>query len=274
MSYIHSTMAKVLVSGMGRMGALIVKQLVDAGHTIVAAVDAKGSESLGKDAGELAQVGSIGVTVSDAANLKSILAETSPKVAVDFSVASACVPNMSACAEAGCHIVVGTTGLSEKDHVSLKKITEVNNVGAVISPNMSLGVNVFWKLCQEAAKVLNDYDIEIIDAHHKFKKDAPSGTALKAAELIAEAAGIKLPEKMVYGRKGESLRSEGEIGIHAIRAGNIVGEHTVMFASPTERLEVRHVAQSREAFAAGVVKAVEFVKAKKGVYTMADVLNL
>jgi 4-hydroxy-tetrahydrodipicolinate reductase len=146
-----------------------------------------------------------------------------------------------------------------------------NNVAAVITPNFSIGVNVFWGLLAEAAGRLSDYDIEIIEAHHNQKKDAPSGTAMKAAEIISKTLGKK---EFIYGRHGISPRSN-EIGIHAVRGGDIVGDHTVLFAGDGERIEIKHQAHSRQAFAKGAVKAAVWVStAKPGVYEMADVLGI
>jgi 4-hydroxy-tetrahydrodipicolinate reductase len=143
------------------------------------------------------------------------------------------------------------------------------NVAAVISPNFSLGVNVFWKLVAEAALALEDYDIEVIEAHHNQKKDAPSGTALATVEAIAAALGEK---EIVYGRHGLMPRKK-EIGVHAVRAGDIVGDHTVLFAGPGERLEIKHQAHSRAAFASGAVRAAAWVAGRSpGIYSMADVL--
>ena len=141
---------------------------------------------------------------------------------------------------------------------------------------MSIGVNVFWKLIREATGLLDgkDYDIEIIEMHHRFKKDAPSGTALRAADVISEELGKNLNDLAVYGRKGISERSKKEIGIHAVRAGDIVGEHTVLFGNLGERIEITHRAHSRLAFANGALEAVKFVHRKKGIYDMGDVLGL
>ncbi len=267
-------MAKVCVLGFGRMGKLIVKMLLASGHKVVAVVDAPGSPDVGKDAGMLAGVQETGIIVSGSDKLEETLKKTKPDVVVDFTQAKACMGNLSAVARAKADIVIGTTGFTDEQKREIEATVKKGNIGAVLSPNMSVGVNAYWKLVSEAAKILSGYDVEIIEAHHRFKKDAPSGTALKTAEVVCEAQGKSLKEAGVYGRRGEAPRKEGEIGIHAIRAGDIVGEHTILFSTLGERVEVTHRAHSREAFVSGVVKAVDFVAGKKGFYSMKDVLGL
>jgi len=266
-------MIKVAVIGVGRTGSLVVKSLVESGCRIAAAFSSPTDSCVGKDAGVLAGVGMLGVPVSSSIELDDKLAETKPEVVVDFTNSEAFMENLPIIAKRKINMVVGTTGFSESQLAEIKNTVEKHGIGMVLSPNMSVGVNVFWRLCREAAKTLKGYDVEIIDKHHRFKKDAPSGTALKAAQIIAQAQGLSQGE-FVYGREGASLRTENEIGIHAIRAGNIVGEHTVIFASQTERVELTHIANTREAFTQGVPKAVSFIKNKKGFYGMDDVLGL
>jgi 4-hydroxy-tetrahydrodipicolinate reductase len=169
----------------------------------------------------------------------------------------------------GVNLVVGTTGFSADQMDQMKKAID-GQVVAVISPNFSIGVNVFWKLLAVAANALKEYDIEVIEAHHNQKKDAPSGTALAAIDVLKNALGIT---EVVHGRKGVALRGK-EIGVHAVRAGDIVGDHTVLFAGPGERIEIKHQAHSRTAFASGAVRAARWVaKAAPGVYSMSDVLG-
>lgn len=256
------------------MGKLIIKMLAENGHHIVAAVDAKESPLVGKNAYLLSELDEKDVLISSSDKLRETLEETKPDVVVDFTSSTACLENMKTVTSKKINLVIGTTGFTEEQKKELEKIVEKTGVGAVISPNMSIGVNAYWELVRDAAKLLKGYDIEIIEAHHKFKKDAPSGTALKTAEVICEALGKSLDEFGVYGREGESPRKDGEIGIHAIRAGDIVGDHTVLFSTLGERVEVTHRAHSREAFVSGVVKAVDYVVGKSGVYSMKDVLGL
>ncbi|MDD5111655.1 MAG: 4-hydroxy-tetrahydrodipicolinate reductase [Candidatus Altiarchaeota archaeon] len=264
---------KVAVVGVGRTGSLVARRLFDRRFQVVAAFAGPQDQAVGTDLGETVGCALAGINVNSSAELGEILDAVKPDVVVDFTSADAFAGNLPVFAARKLNLVVGTTGFNEKQMASIHDIIMKNNMGAVFSPNMSVGVNVFWKLCQEAAKSLKGYDVEIIDKHHRFKKDAPSGTALKAAQIIAETQGLSQKD-FVYGRQGASLRKDGDIGIHAIRAGNIAGEHTVIFASQNERVELTHIAHSREAFADGVPKAVEFIKGRKGIYDMSDVLAL
>jgi 4-hydroxy-tetrahydrodipicolinate reductase len=245
----------------GRMGTLILDEIEKSGGLeLVAGFDVAGE---GK-----ALFG--GVTVSHAPKLTEVLAKVKPDVLIDFTTASAATENICIAAASGVNLVVGTTGFSEEQLKRMHKAIADGKVAAVISPNYSLGVNLLWRLLAVAAEVLQDYDVEIIEAHHNQKKDAPSGTALAVLEVLKSALG---KEEVVYGRKGLTLRGK-EIGVHAVRAGDIVGDHTILFAGPGERLEIRHQAHSRTAFAKGAVKATGWVaNARPGIYTMADVLN-
>lgn len=267
-------MIKVTIIGLGRMGKEVLRQCVADGFKIVSVIEAPKSPLLGKDAGTLAGIEPLDIWVTNSEYLSRTLDETRPDVVTDFTNAKACVENSKLVCEKGINLVIGTTGFIESELKELKENIKRCETGAVISPNMSIGVNVFWRLVGRASELLKDYDIEIIEAHHRFKKDAPSGTALKTAEIISDKLGRDLKDIATYGRKGMKERGIKEIGIHAIRAGDIVGEHTVLFGTLGERVEIIHRAHSRAAFAKGVVEAVKFIKGKKGVYGMDDVLGL
>jgi len=203
------------------------------------------------------------------------IAELLPKadVVIDFSVREAVLRNAPLAAREKRALVIGTTGFSPADLKKLKALS--GRIPIVLSPNMSKGVNVLFKLVERAARALADYDIEIVEAHHSRKKDSPSGTALRLAEIAARASG-RSPRDFVFGRKGASgPRSKREIGILAIRAGDIVGDHTVFFGAGGERLELTHRAQSRDALASGALEAAAWVQGRKpGFYSMADVLKI
>jgi len=256
-------MIRVAVCGAcGRMGRLIVRQIAKQDDMkLVAAIDAPGTPSAGEDAGELAGVGKLGVKIVGASELAEVLKQSKPDVLVDFTKADAAVQNIKAASVAGISVVVGTTGFTEEQRAEIEKAIKAGKVRAVISPNMSVGVNVFFKSVRETARMLgSDYGVEIVEAHHVHKRDAPSGTARRAAQIIAEEFGW----------------SEDKIKIESIREGDIVGEHTVIFSTPEERVEIVHRAQSRETFAAGAIKAVRHVveKGKPGVVQdMQDVLG-
>ncbi|MEN4007145.1 MAG: 4-hydroxy-tetrahydrodipicolinate reductase [Methanobacteriaceae archaeon] len=267
-------MIGVAVTGAGgRMGSKIIKTILKQDDMkVVAAIEAPETPLEGKDIGEIAGVGKIGVPVNGAEKLAEVLKEKKPDVLVDFTIADAAVNTIKTSAKYSVNVVVGTTGISEMDEI--RDAIAENNIKAVISPNMAVGVNVFFKVIKDLAKILNDYDIEIIEAHHKHKADAPSGTAVKAYEIIADELGRKT---CVYGRQGlVGARREEEIGMHAVRGGDIVGDHTVLFAGDGERIELVHRAQSRQAFVNGVIKAIRFViNAPEGkICDMGDVLGL
>ncbi len=254
-------MTKVAVTGcLGRMGTLVIQELAKAADMqLVAGFDAIGE---GRPLPG-------GVIVSDASKLRQVLASTKPDVLIDFTVAAAAVENVCTAAEMGVNLIVGTTGFSG-DQISRMRAAIDGKAAAVISPNFIVGVNLFWKLISVAAEALKDYDIEVIEAHHNQKKDAPSGTAMATVDVIKRALG---DVEVVHGREGIRLRGK-EIGVHAVRAGDIVGDHTVLFAGPGERLEIKHQAHSRVAFASGAVRAARWVVDKEpGIYSMADVLR-
>lgn len=259
-----------LVGACGRMGSLIIRRIMETdGVTLSAAFDIV---NLGMDVGEVISVGKLNIPVSDSKDLSTVLMETKTDVLIDFTIAAATAVNAPIAAAAGVNLIIGTTGLTAEQRTDITEAVIKNKIAAVISSNYSIGVGVFFKLIKEAARYLgNDYDVEIIEAHHNQKKDAPSGTAVTAAEIISEEMGGK---EFVFGREGICPRGK-EIGIHAVRGGDIVGDHTVMFIGNSERIELRHQAHTREIFVGGAVMAAKWVVSqKKGVvYAMSDVLN-
>jgi 4-hydroxy-tetrahydrodipicolinate reductase len=272
-------MIKVAVTGAcGRMGSKIIKTIVkEDDMAVVAAIEVPNTPLQGKDVGEAIGIGEIGVEISGAENLKEVLLNKKPDVIVDFTIAKAAVGTIKTATECGVNLVVGTTGFSDDEMREITESIEKHQVKAVITPNMAVGVNVFFKVIKDLAAIIGDYDVEIIEAHHKHKKDAPSGTAVKAANIIAQQLNRNMEEVGVYGRKGiVGERTVEEIGVHAVRGGDIVGDHTVLFAGDGERLEIVHRAHSRQSFVNGVIKAVRYVlNADKGrVSDMGDVLGL
>lgn len=259
-----------LVGACGRMGSLIIRRvLATEGMEVSAAFDLV---NIGKDIGEVVGVGKLDVPVSDSKDLAAVLKESKTDVLIDFTIAAATAVNAPIAAEAGVNLIIGTTGLTAEQKTNITEAVIKNNVAAVISSNYSIGVGVFFKLIRDATRYLGeDYDVEILEAHHNQKKDAPSGTAVTAAEIISKELGGR---EYAYGREGICPRGK-EIGIHAIRGGDIVGDHTVMYIGNSERIEIRHQAHSREIFVGGAVLAAGWVvNQKKGVvYEMADVLN-
>lgn len=255
----------------GRMGRILIQAVHQAGHTLAAAVERPTSSLLGTDAGELAGIGSVGVKVSG--NLKDVLHNVD--VVVDFTAPIATEQHLKLCREAGVAIVIGTTGFSDEQKALLTETAQ--HIPVVYAANYSVGVNVSIKLLELAAKVFGDtVDIEIIEAHHRHKVDAPSGTALMMGEAVADTLGRDLKKVAVYGREGHTGPREREtIGFETIRGGDIVGEHTVMFIGEGERVEVTHKATNRMNFASGAIRAAAWVVGRDAKqYDMNDVLDL
>jgi 4-hydroxy-tetrahydrodipicolinate reductase len=258
-------MISVAIAGAaGRMGKLLVKNVVeDEDLELKQVFDIT---RVGEDAGEIAGVGKTDVKISDNIN------ELNSDVLIDFTIAEAAVKNIKVASEKGVKLVVGTTGFSDEQW---KEIETAIKVPAVISPNFSIGVNLFWKTLEFVTPYLLSYDVEILELHHRFKRDAPSGTAIKAANVIKkifEEKGIK--RELRFERSGISPRGD-EIGVFGIRGGDVVGEHTVFFLGDGERLEITHRAGSRQAFASGAIKAVKWIAGvdEPGIYTMDNVLG-
>ncbi|NQZ53877.1 MAG: 4-hydroxy-tetrahydrodipicolinate reductase [Piscirickettsiaceae bacterium] len=256
----------------GRMGRCLIQAVEQTeGLELSAAVDRVDSSLLGADAGELAGVGKLGVAItSDVAN-----ATANSDVIIDFTLPEVAMVLLSHCVVNQCRLVIGTTGFSSQQKAEIEKSSQ--QIAILLAPNMSVGVNLSLKLLDIAARVLgDDVDIEIIEAHHRHKVDSPSGTALRMGEVIADALGRDLKTCAVYGREGRTgERDRNTIGFATVRAGDIVGEHTVMFAAEGERVEITHKASSRMTFALGAMRASNWLMAyQSGLYDMQDVLNL
>ena len=256
----------------GRMGRMLIEAVQDNSQTILnAAIERQGSSLVGADAGEVAAIGRLEVQI--VGDLKVVINDID--VLIDFSLPDATEQNMQICAANNVAMVIGTTGFNEQQEQVLAKASE--KIAIVYAGNYSTGVNLSLKLLSMAAKTFGeDADVEVIEAHHKHKIDAPSGTAYMMAEAVAEARGQNLKDVAVYGREGQTgERKAGTIGIHAIRGGEIIGDHTVMFIADGEVVEITHRARARMTFAAGAVRAATWViKQEVGQYNMQDVLGL
>ena len=256
----------------GRMGRALVQALAEAEDLeLCAASEAAGSPAIGADAGTLAGLAPLGVPITvDPEQLLS-----AADGVIDFTTPSASLQMARRCAARGLPLVVGTTGLSAEQRAELAEAAR--RIPIVFAPNMSVGVNVLLRLCAEAARLLGPgYALEIVEAHHDRKVDAPSGTALRLAEVLAEATGGNLEQRARHGRRGQTgARRPEEIGIHALRGGDIVGEHTVYLCTAGERLELTHRASSRRTFAAGALRALRWAHGRQpGLFDMEHVLGL
>ncbi|MEZ5631250.1 MAG: 4-hydroxy-tetrahydrodipicolinate reductase [Burkholderiaceae bacterium] len=263
--------AVAIAGASGRMGQMLIQAVLDSGDCRLAgALDRAGSPVLGQDAGAfLGQTTGCAIT----ADLQAGLAGA--RALIDFTRPEATMAHLAACRQQGVALVIGTTGFSDAQKAEIAAAAQ--DIAIVMAPNMSVGVNVTLKLLEMAAKALSiGYDIEIVEAHHRHKVDAPSGTALKMGEVIADALGRDLKDCAVYERYGHTgERDPSTIGFATIRGGDIVGDHTVLFAGTGERIEISHKSSSRAGYAQGSLRAVRFLAGRKsGLYDMFDVLGL
>jgi 4-hydroxy-tetrahydrodipicolinate reductase len=266
-------MIKAIVAGAaGRMGGRIIHMLEGAQDIVLAAAFEKaGHPAIGRDVGEV--IGLPGKNIKIASSLAEVL--PLGDVLIDFTHPEISLEHLKLAAPTGEAMVIGTTGFSAAQIEEIKKLAQ--NTQVVLAPNMSVGVNLMFKVVADIAQILNSgYDVEIVEAHHRLKKDAPSGTALKLAQVIAGSLKRDLDQVGVYERKGMiGQRTDAEIGIQTLRAGDIVGEHTVMFGGIGERLEIIHRAHNRDNFARGAVRAAHWIVSQpQGLYDMQDVLGL
>ncbi|MGB7543207.1 MAG: 4-hydroxy-tetrahydrodipicolinate reductase [Burkholderiales bacterium] len=263
---------KLAIAGAGgRMGRTLIELVLGSGDLkLAAALDVPGSAVIGGDAGVLvAAPCGVKVTADYAGGIAGA------DCLVDFTRPEGTLAHLEQCVKAGVRMVIGTTGFSAQQQQRIA--AAAGKIAIVFAPNMAVGVNVVFKLAETAARALGDgYDVEIIEAHHRNKVDAPSGTALRLGEIVAQALGRDLSRSAIHGREGETgKRDPKAIGFHAIRAGDIVGEHTVMFAGEGERVEVTVRSGSRASYAIGALRACRFLKDKtSGLYDMQDVLGL
>lgn len=266
-------MTRIAITGAaGRMGRSLIEACQQAdGLQVTVALEHPDSTLLGSDAGELAGIGKLGVSVG--ADITAVIDDFD--VLIDFTRPKPTLANLAACRSAGRRMVIGTTGFDAAQKAAIA--AAASDIAVVFAPNMSVGVNLCLKLLDMAARVLgDDVDIEVIEAHHRHKVDAPSGTALRMGEVVADALGRNLSDCAVYGREGHTgERDRKTIGFETIRAGDIVGDHTVLFAGDGERVEITHKASSRMTFANGAVRAAGWLSGQEnGLFDMQDVLGL
>jgi len=266
-------MIRTVITGVtGRMGSTLLRLAHEAKDLELSGATARGgSTAVGQDAGQAARLGSLGFSVSD--DLARTLEAGRAQVVIDFTSAEASVAHARACAERGVAMVIGSTGFTAESRAEVA--ASARSIPIVLAPNTSVGVNVVIRMAAELARVLGEgYDVEVLEAHHRMKKDAPSGTALKLAEVLAGALG-RGPENLTFERHGQlGARPPREIGVQTLRGGDVVGEHTVYFYGEGERIELTHRATSRDQFGLGALRAARWVTGRTpGLYDMADVLG-
>ena len=271
MSVVGQPLRVAVAGASGRMGRTLIEAIADADDMMLAgALDVATSPTLGQDASAFLGRGGAALVTAD---LRSGLANA--QVLIDFTRPEGTLAHLAVCRELGVKAVIGTTGFSDAQKAQIAE--HARHIAVLMAPNMSVGVNVVLKLLDMAARALNEgYDIEIVEAHHRHKVDAPSGTALKMGEVVAAALGRELSECAVYGREGVTgARDPSTIGFATVRGGDIVGDHTVLFAGTGERIEITHRASSRATYAQGSLRAARFLAGRaSGLYDMDDVLGI
>jgi 4-hydroxy-tetrahydrodipicolinate reductase len=259
----------VVIGAAGRMGRRILSLAANSGQfDIIAAVERQDHPDIGKVYALESPSGAIQIALTDT------YATAAADVAIDFSQPEAVDETIDYCLENKVALVSGTTGLSDRQRDKIKEAAE--NIPIIYGSNMSVGMNVLFSLAPKVASILGDeYDIEIVEQHHRFKKDAPSGSALTLAENICQATGRDFPDALAHGRSGkDALRQKGTIGMHAVRAGDITGVHSIIFGTLGETVTLNHTANSRDTFVHGALRAAKWLAGKKpGLYSMADVLG-
>lgn len=265
-------MPTVGLVGLGLTGSVIAKYILEQRPDLQIVMAGAGPLSLkaGKDLGELLGLCPCDVIVSEAEDIPVALQRTRPQTVIDFSNAGATLSLLDSYASIGCGVIVGTTGFSKSQLSTLKHYANNQDFALMYAPNITRGVNVLMMIAKLVANYLPRYDIEVVERHHRRKKDSPSGTAAKIVAQLHEARGT---DRTLYGRHDTMPREDGEIGVHSLRAGGIVGVHEVMFASEFDEIVITHRAESRLAFAAGAVEAAEWIVSRRGYYTIEDMIR-
>lgn len=271
-----SSTVRVALFGIGRMGKVAARNLLkDHSVKLVLVVSRSGGEKAGKDLGNILELPGIGLTVRGSDQLIQSLTATRPDIVIDFTTPEAGLINLKAAAKHGASLIVGTTGYTKFQTEALRSIANMYNVSLVMAPNLSIGINMLIDSAKKMAKVLTGFDIEVIEEHHRYKKDAPSGTAIHLARLIAEGVGINPEKGLIFGRQGNKSSKGREIAIHAIRGGGTIGVHKIVFISDNERLEIKHESINRNAFTDCLQKVIKYIHLQPpGIYSVEEILGL
>lgn len=265
-------MIKTCLLGLGRTGKVVAEELLSSREfDLISVIAGPKSKKINKSLREIANLNSdLLVTSSD--HLAEEIRKKKFPIAIDFSSPEACLKNAQVLAENGIHMVIGTTGFNKIQVYELKNLVQRYKIGLVFAPNISVGINALLFIAKSLAKLLPDYDVEIMESHHRHKVDSPSGTAIKIATEIHNVRGEQ-EKNNTFGRKGSTQREKSEIGIHAIRAGGITGVHQVLFAGEFDEIEIIHRSYSRKVFASGALTAANFILNRRGFFSMEEVLS-
>ena len=266
-------MIKTCLLGLGRTGMVVADAILKAPQfELVSVISKPGGNKIGRPLSEYLP-GAGELIIQDSQDLESEIETTKFTVAIDFTSPAAALQNTKTLAKHGVNVVIGTTGFNNIQLFEIEKITEQAKIGLVYAPNISVGINLLLSLVKTIARMIPHYDVDITESCHRHKKDAPSGTALRIAEAIYKAKGEPRSPSLRRDQKGLQLREKGEIGMHSIRAGGIVGVHQVLFAGESDEIEITHRAYSRTVYADGALKASTFINGRRGFYHMEDVLG-
>ncbi len=267
---------KVALIGTGRMGQVVARNLLKNPVTrLVLVVTRAGSAKVGRDLGDVLELPPTGLPIRGSDELAPALNETRPEVVVDFSSPEAGLANLKTAAKAGAHLIVGTTGFSRFQVEGLRANAGMYNTSLVMAPNLSIGINMLIHMAKSIATALDGFDVEVIEEHHRYKKDAPSGTAIRPAQAVAGEMGVNPDKNLVFGRHGKKCREGQEIAIHAVRGGGTVGMHKIVFISDNERLEIKHESLNRNAFTDCLFRLIQYVRLHPpGFYTVENILGL
>ncbi|MBP7332443.1 MAG: 4-hydroxy-tetrahydrodipicolinate reductase [Firmicutes bacterium] len=271
-----SAKVRVALFGFGRMSQAAARNLLKYPSVkLVLVASRSGGEKIGRDIGDTLGIPATGLIVKGCDQLAQSLAAARPSIVVDFTNPEASLTNLKTAAKYGAHLIVGTTGYTKFQTEALRSIANMYEISLIMAPNLSIGINVLIDSAKKMAKVLKGFDIEVIEEHHRHKKDAPSGTAIRLARLIAEGVGINPEKELIFGRQGNKSAKGREIAIHAIRGGGTIGVHKIVFISDNERLEIKHESLNRNAFTDCLKKVIEYVHSHPpGIYSVEEILGL
>ncbi len=271
-----SAKVRVALLGFGRMSQAVARNLLeDPSVKLVLVASRSGGEKIGREIGDILGIPATGLIVKGCDQLARSLATARPNIVVDFTNPEAGLANLKTAAKYGAHLIVGTTGYTRFQAEALRSIANMYEVSLVMAPNLSIGINMLMESAKKMAGVLSGFDIEVIEEHHRYKKDAPSGTAIRLARLVAEGVGINPDKELIYGRQGNKSAKGKEIAIHAIRGGGTIGVHKIVFISDNERLEIKHESLNRNAFTDCLRKVINYVYTHRpGIYSVEQILGL